>query len=175
MFYKINNKDSKIYKDLIDLNNKEKEIEVFNKNLINEITDGLDYDSFKGYNRQVNFGRVLRVEAFRFTETDKVDTNKWKPLKDNNQYYIPNKRTKIGKEIANKLSQQRQSSVFHLFDILGVDSPCQFKFPQFFVLDNIIILYLDDRFDMIQNQDVIEITRTEFEQHIDDYNKNLKS
>ena len=174
MFYKITNNESKTYKDLVELNNKEKEIENFNKNLIEEITDGLEWDSFKGYNRQVNLGRVLHVEAFHFTEPDKVDTNKWRTLKENNEYYVPNKRTKDGKELAAKLKQQKQSSVYELFDILNLNIPNQFRFPQFFVLDDIIVLYLDERFD-IHNPDVVEITKTEFEQHINDYNQKTRT
>lgn len=174
MFYKIVNSESKTYQDLIELNNKEKEIEDFNKKLIDEITDGLEWDSFKGYNRQVNLGRVLHVIAFHFTEPDKVDMKKWKPLKENNEYYVPNKRTKVGKELATKLEQQKQSSVYKLFDILNLGIPNQFKFPQFFVLDDIIVLYIDERFE-IHNSDMVEITKTEFEQHIHDYNQKHKS
>ena len=170
MFYKIIDGKSKTYQKLVELNDNEKEIENLNKKLIEEITDGLEWDSFKGYDRQINLGRVLRVEAFHFTEPDKVDANKWKPLKENSEYYVPNKRTKVGKELAAKLNQQKQSSVYKVFDILNLDIPNQFRFPQFFVLDDIIVLYLDERFE-IHNPDVVEITKTEFEQHINDYNQ----
>lgn len=162
MYYKIVNKESEVYKKLHEMRTKELKWEEDNKTLINEKV-GLEWDEFFGHGGQQNFGRVTEFVGFVFTEPEKVDPKVWKRSIDDNRVFVPNNRTKAGKEMNQFLSNGLNRHYFSVvFDCLGAEHPTgRFVFPYVEIFeDDIIIIYVDDR-TIITDENVIEITSKE--------------
>lgn len=168
MYYKILNKDSDVYKKFFELRIREKNIEKENKQAIKD-KSGLDFESFLGYSGQQNFGRVTEYTGFKFTEPEKVDLKIWQRHKTHSEIFIPNRKTKLGREMAKFISNGLKGSRFDIpFEILGLEHPSKFTFPFVEIYDDIILLYLDENVEP-NDVNVIEITKTEFQKIRDDY------
>ena len=162
MYYKIINKDCEVYKGLYDMRTEELKISEKNKKAIEEKT-GLTFESFLGKSGQQNFKRVTQYSGFLFNEPEKVDLKIWKKNKDYPDCFEPNRKTKLGREMAEFLSNGLKGSRFDKpFDILGLDANDSFTFPFVEISNNdVIVCYFDDNHEL-KNEDVIEITRAEF-------------
>lgn len=166
MFYKITNKDSKVYQDLVALLDKEASINEYNRSVANEVTKGLDWEKFIGFGTQCNFNRVKYYRGFCFKDPDKVNPKEWREDKEYPGAYRPNKRTKAGKDIQSRLNQQKRSDIFFLEPIFGINlinGVESFKFPQIFLQDDVLAIYLDDKH-IPKDENVIEITSKEFKE-----------
>ena len=163
MYYKVENKDSKIYKQLYELRTKELAIDKENQKLITEKT-GLKWKTFLGHSGQQNFRRTTEYLGFKFTEPAKVDLKTWQIDKEHKDIYVPNRRTKVGREMSqflfNGLGGSRYSKVF---EILKLEQPTRFTFPFVEIKGDVIIIFLGDGQEP-KSKDVIEITKREFEQ-----------
>lgn len=162
MFYKITNKKSKVYKELYDLRMEERQMKIDNEKAIEEKT-GMTFLNFLGHQGQFNFSRVDVYEGFVFNETEKIDANVWVKHKEHDTVYIPNRKTKAGKEMYNFINYELKSSFYQRpLDILGIKSPIgEFKLPFMEVFGDIILLKLDDK-EEPKDKNVIEITSKEF-------------
>ena len=162
MYYKIENKDSKVYKELHELRTRELRIEEENLKAIEKETD-LQFDEFFGSTGQENFRRVSTYVGFKFTEPEKVDRKIWKRHPTQSRFYVPNKRTKLGKEMSAFLSYGISSSRYsHVWDILDLDHLDKFTFPFVEIVGDLILLHLDDKQDP-KDENVIEITKKGFD------------
>jgi hypothetical protein len=165
MYYKITNTESKVYKALHDLRRKEVQMEADNKKAVLEKVQ-LEVESFYGYLGQQNFYRVTHYSGFKFTDPKKVDPKIWIPSKVHDGFFIPNKRTKLGKELEEFLCRGLQTSWYStVFKILRLNSPTKFKFPFVEILDNVIVVFLDDKMEP-KDDNLIEITKREFNELI---------
>ncbi|STD53055.1 hypothetical protein [Empedobacter falsenii] len=161
MFYKIINKDSEVFKKLFDLRTRELAIEEENLQALKDRI-GLEWETFFGYPHQQNARRVSQYEGFAFTEHEKVNPKIWVKDKKHQDIYIPNSRTKLGREMREFLWNGLQSSRYSkVFDILKLGSPRQFAFPVVEITDNAIIIYLGEK-QVPKIDDLIEITSKEF-------------
>lgn len=161
MYYKIVNQESEIYKKMLDLRQYEIQADIDNVNEIKSRT-GLDFNSFLGQHGQQNFNRTTSYMGFKFLNPDMVDRKVWKLHKKHPNIFVPNKRTKVGRDMDNFLSHELKcSSLFSLLEILKLQTIPKFQFPYLEIVDNILIMSLDDRFNF-KNDDVIEITSKEF-------------
>ncbi len=165
MYYKITNKECELYKKFKALREKELSIQENNEKAIEEKT-GMTWKGFYGHHGQQNFHRVTTYSGFEFKETDKIDPKIWKESKDHKGIYEPNRRTKVGREMAEFiLNGVKKGDWFSIvFDILGMKSPHgKFAFPFVEYENDTVILWLEDKFD-IENEFVTEITKREFEE-----------
>lgn len=162
MYYKITNKDSEAYKKLHAFRSNELAIEAENTKKVQEIVK-LKYDSFFGKSGQQHLDRVKTYTGFVFTNPDEVDTKIWRAISEENiTCYIPNIRTKVGKEMKKQLSSLKTSFITKFYDVLDIDISGRFIFPYLeIVAEDTLILFLDDRFEMT-DENFIEITRKEF-------------
>lgn len=162
MYYKVENKKSKVYKALYALREKEIRINKENLKTIKEKT-GLNFETYLGSNSQQSFRRVPQYEGFKFTEPDKVDSKTWKKDQDHKDIFVPNRRTKLGREMEEFLTNGLQSSWYEeVFDILKLEHPRRFRFPYVEIANEIILIYLDEKQEP-GDENVIEITKKEFE------------
>lgn len=162
MYYKIINKDSEVYKKLYELRQKELQFEKDNLKLIEEKT-GLKWGNYMGDAGQQTFSRLPEYIGFEFLEPEKVNSKIWKRHEKHNDIFIPNCRTKLGREISEFLSNGLNKSRYSIvFDILNVSHNGIFTFPFAEVVSDVIIIYLD-KHQIPSNDDVIEITSVEFE------------
>ena len=163
MFYKITNKESELYKKLHELRIKEKEIDKENNAAVKQLV-GDDWDHFSGWLGQQNLFRVTMYSGFAFNHPEKLPPKTWKKHKEYEDIYVPDRRTKNGRAIAEALDDLPRSSVIHVFEILEMELPGRFTFPYVEICDDgTIVLYVDDKFDLEKKfpKEVVEITKKE--------------
>lgn len=162
MYYKIENKESKVYKELHALRTKELKIEEENILAIEEKT-GLKFKNSFGHHGQQNFRRVTSYIGFEFTEPEKVDLKIWKRHKEHEMIFVPNTRTKLGRDMQEFLNNGLKGSRYDkVFKILKLADLTKFTFPFIEILKNdVIVIYLGDKHEP-KNKDIIEITKREF-------------
>jgi len=162
MYYKIENKESGVYKKLYEIRKDELRINDENEQAIKEKIP-YDWNEFLGNNGQQGFIRTRTFHGFVFLNPDEVDLKVWK--KDTNGAFIPNRRTKAGREISSFLNGLPNRGFFRVEDSLGLSRLYgKITLPYLEIgKDSVILLYLDNRH-RPEDPNVIEITRAEFEQ-----------
>lgn len=174
MNYKLINPKSEFYQKMKELRETEKAIEAENKRLLIEKIGG-DWTEFLGSSGQQNYFRVTQYKGFKFNDPEKVCKKTWRPDPRANfsDFFIPNKRTKQGKEIEQFILNGLKKSFFdEPFKLLGMRSPVgSFQFPYVELCADVILIWLGDRIE-INLPDFIEITRAEWKEI---FEKALKS
>lgn len=162
MYYKIENKECKVYQELHALRTEELKIEKENKKTI-DVKTGLKWGNSFGHHGQQNFRRVTSYMGFQFKEPEKVDLKIWKLSKNEKGIYVPNMRTKLGREMQDFLNNGLKSSSYDkVFKILKLDELRKFTFPFVEITKNEnIIIFLGDGHEP-KDKNVIEITKKEF-------------
>lgn len=162
MYYKIENKECEVYKQLFELRTKELQYEKDNKKAIDEKT-GLKWQNSFGHHGQQNFSRVSSYSGFEFKEVEKVDLKIWKEHKDYSGIFIPNTRTKLGREMQDFLQGNMQRSNYNrVFEILKVETGRKFTLPYVEITkDKNIILFLGYEQEP-KDKNIIEITKRDF-------------
>ena len=180
MYYKIENKECKVYKELYALRIEEKDIERKNKEAVKNVC-GCDWDSFLGHSGQQNLWRVTRYIGFAFKHSDRLPEKTWKRHKEYHDIYVPDTRTKNGKQMKKFLNELPHSSIFKVFDILRCQLGVRFAFPFVEIgKGGVIVLYIGDRYHdtLKRNKCFIEITSGEFDkllEEVENENENEKS
>ena len=117
------------------------------------------------------------VVAWKFE--GEVDSKTWQPVKGWAGYYEPNKRTKAGKTMRERISEARgqRFNRMSFFDIFKTSTPRygrEFTVPKGFIFKNVIYMEFDDgNYKDISSRlagHYTEITRGEWEQTADAYN-----
>lgn len=161
MYYKITNKESDVYKQLHELRTKELQIQDDNEKSIEEKT-GLKFKTFLGDSGQQNFRRVRQYQGFKFTTPEKVDLKIWKADNEHKEIFVPNRRSKLGREMAEFLLNGLKGSRYDkVFEILKLEHGHKFNFPYVELFDDTILLYLGNDLEP-SNENIIEITKKEF-------------
>lgn len=161
MYYKIENKDSRVYKELRAMREKELQLEEENKKSIAEKIP-YDWDEYLGHSGQQNFKRVTSYIGFCFKEPEKVDLKVWKRDKQHPDTFVPNMRTKAGRDLEMFLRNGLKGGRYTIpLEILGLVHLGRFVFPYIEIIGNVIILFLDDKHEP-DDENVIEITKREF-------------
>ena len=162
MYYKITDKESKLYKQLHELRSKELKIEKENKAAVKKLV-GDDCDHFSGWLGQQNFFRVTTYSGFAFKHPENLPPKTWKKHKEYPDIYVPDRRTKNGKAIAEALDSLPHSSVISVFEILEMELRGQFNFPYIEICDDeTIVLFVDDKLDLEKKfNEVVEVTKRE--------------
>jgi len=162
MYYKIENKECEVYKKLHELRTYEKQIEKENIEAIIEKV-GLEWEMEFGHTGQQNFRRVSSLMGFGFLEPEKVDLKTWKRHKEHQDIFIPNTRTKSGREMQEFLSNGLKKSRYDkVLKILKLEELRKFTFPFVEIVKNEnIIIFLGDAHEP-KDKNVVEITKREF-------------
>ena len=162
MFYKITDKESELYKKLHELRTNERKIDKENNAAVKQLV-GDDWDHFSGWEGQQNFYRVTMYSGFAFKHPENLPPKTWKKHKEFEDIYVPDRRTKNGRAIAEALDNLTHSSVICVLEILEMQMPGRFTFPYIEICDDeTIVLYVDDKFDLEKKfHEVVEITKKE--------------
>ena len=121
------------------------------------------------------------VVAWKFA--GEVDTKTWQPLKGWAGYYEPNKRTKAGKAMRDKIAeaQGKRFNRLGFFDLFQTTTPrygSEFTVPKGFIYQGVIYMVFDDgNYKDISTKlagQYTEITRQEWEEAGVAYNKSMK-
>lgn len=164
MYYKIENKNCEVYQKLFAMRKQELAWEKENQEAIDKKI-GLKYTEFLGHKGQKTLSRTSKYSGFKFENPEKVDSSIWKESQKYPGFYIPNNRTKKGKEMSRFLCTSLKGHCFDIvFEYLNLENLYgNFLLPYVEISnDNIIVIYLDPRQNP-KDENVIEITKKEFE------------
>lgn len=163
MYYKIVNKDCEVYQKLFNLRQKEHQINEENLKAIKEKI-GLEFDKYFGHNQNGSFIRTKRYIGFVFKEPEKVNLKIWKKYNKDEKTFIPNKQTKLGREMFKFLENLKISTFTEVTDILGINivSP-RFTYPIMEIINDTILLHINDS-NHVEDENIIEITYKEFQE-----------
>lgn len=166
MYYKITNTASEVYQKLHDMRTQERQWEIDNRKAI-EAKTGNTWKRFRGYKGQQTFNRVTDYSGFEFETTDNICPKTWKLDKDLPGIYVPNTRTKAGKEMSKFLNDLPGHWFGIVFEILEIERPMgRFTFPFVEISGEMIILFLDNNLTP-PSEYLVEITKKEFEELFD--------
>lgn len=167
MYYKLIDKESVLYKKLYNLRIKELQIEEDNAERIRQRYPKWN-NCFIGRKGQQNFNRVTTYSGLGFNSEQDVDLTEFKPSKDFNGIYEPNKKTKRGRECYAFFRNLDKSSYFKFIDIIAAatdNDPTyynRFVFPYLEIgSDDNLYCYFDDKMNL--PKEFIEITSIEFD------------
>lgn len=161
MYYKIENKECKVYKELHELRTTELQIQDENEKAIEEKT-GLKFKTFLGDSGQQNWRRVRQYNGFKFTTPNKVDLKIWKTDSEHKEIFVPNRKTKIGREMAEFLLNGLKGSCYDkVWKILKLEPLRKFTFPYVEIVGEVILIFLSDSQEP-KDKNVIEITKRQF-------------
>lgn len=162
MYYKIENKNSQVYRELRKMRKKEINNEKNNLKAVNKKIK-LDYTHSYGVFGQQNHNRCTSFLGFAFGEPDKVCLKTWTKSKDDESIFIPNTKTKEGMEMLFFLGSKLKHSWWETpLKILGINAEKTAIFPYVEICGDKIVLFLDDK-QQPKDPNVIEITQKEFE------------
>lgn len=160
IYYKITDKESDLYKKLYEQRTMELEAHKQNQVTLAKLIP-YKWDIYSGH-RDNSFSRIPRYFGFKFENPEEVDMKVWKRDSNHPEIFIPNKRTKAGKEMQKAISNLKCFSFMNLFDLLGIKNYCgRFAIPTLEIAGDIILVSVDDRHTLTQ-EDVIMITVDEF-------------
>lgn len=154
------NKESDIYKVLHKQRTKELAAKKENNKILKELIP-YKWEQYLGW-KDNSFGRIPAYFGFKFENLEEIDKNIWKQDKNNPAYYVPNKRTKAGKEMAVKLDRLKRFSFYRIWEMLEISNETGSKSVPFLeIAGDILLLFLDDSQNP-KDQNVVEITKREF-------------
>ena len=175
LYYKVENKDSDLYKranEFLVMEDKLREIQ--RKTIESKVPKFSKYKARKGFNR------IVRYIGFVFDDKESIDPKVWKTKEENGvMLSTPNLRTKAGRAMGEFLSSFKRTNVWDVDRLLAIDekSICGTYYPaNLFVFNECLYIIIDSQYrDVFEknNMDVIEITNGEITRVIDDYNKRL--
>lgn len=161
MYYKLENKESKIYKKLFDFRKNELRIEASNETKIKERYPNWNGE-YVGYRGQQQTSRVNTYVGLGFYDSNSINPKEFKKNEEYNGIYMPNKKTQKGKDAAKFLTDLETSSFFKLRNMLGMELMGQYCFPFIEIgIDDVIACYFDDKY--TPSEEFIEITSKEFD------------
>lgn len=173
IYYKVENKDSELFKRANVFLAKEEELrEIQRKTIESKLPKFSKYKCLKGFNR------IGQYTGFVFDDKENIDPKVWKTKEENGEMLsTPNLRTKVGKAMNEFLSSFKRTSVWDVDRVLAIDEKSlygSFYPANLFEFNNRIYIIIDSQFrDVFEknNTDIIEITNGEMTKAIDDYNK----
>lgn len=173
IYYKVENKDSALYKRANEFLTMEEKLREIQRNAIES-----KVPKFSKYKARKGFNRIVRYTGFVFDDKENIDPKVWKTKEENGEMLsTPNLRTKVGREMDKFLGSFKRTSIWDVDRLLAIDekSLCGEFYPaNLFVFNECIFIIIDSQFrDVFEknNTDIIEITNGEMTKAIDDYNK----
>lgn len=160
IYYKITDKESDLYKKLYEQRTMELEAHKQNQVTLAKLIP-YKWDIYSGH-RDNSFSRIQRYFGFKFENPEEVDMKVWKRDPNHPEIFIPNKRTKAGKEIQKAISNLKCFSFMEIMDILDIKDYCgRYVIPTLEIAGDTILVSVDDKHKLTQ-QDAIMITMDEF-------------
>lgn len=173
LYYKVENKDSDLYKRANEFLAMEENLrEAQRKAIESKVPKFSKYKGAKGFNR------IVRYTGFVFDDKENIDPKVWKTKEENGEMLsTPNLRTKVGRAMDDFLRSFKRTNVWDVDKLLAIDGKSaygRFYPANLFEFNDCIYIIIDSRFrDVFEknNADIIEITNGEMAKAIDDYNK----
>ena len=173
IYYKVENKDSELFKRANVFLAKEEELrEIQRKSIESKVPKFSKYKCLKGFNR------IGQYTGFVFDDKENIDPKVWKTKEENGEMLSkPNLRTKVGKAMDKFLRSFKVTNAWDVDRLLAIEGKSvygRFYTANLFEFNECIYIIMDSRYrDVFEknNTDIIEITNGEMTKAIDDYNK----
>ena len=177
IYYKVENKDSDLYKRTNEFLAMEEKLRETQRNAIeSKVPKFSKYKCVKGFNR------IVQYTGFIFDDTESIDPKVWKTKEENGvMHSTPNLRTKAGKAMGEFLKSFKRTTVWDVDRLLAIDVKSiygSFYPANLFVFNECVYIMIDSQFrDVFEknNTDVIEITNGEITKVVEDYNQLCKT
>lgn len=173
LYYKVENKDSALYKRANEFIAMEENLREMQKKTIES-----QLPKFSKYKGEKSFNRIVQYTGFVFDDKESIDPKVWKTKEENGvMLSTPNLRTKAGRAMNEFLSSFKRTNVWDVDRLLAIDEKriCGTYYPaNLFVFNECLYIIIDSQFrDVFEknNTDIIEITNGEITKVIDEYNK----
>ena len=173
IYYKVENKDSALYKKANDFLAMEEKLRETQRNAIES-----KVPKFSKYKGAKGFNRIVRYTGFVFDDKENIDPKVWKTKEENGEMLSkPNLRTKVGKAMDKFLRSFKGTNAWDVDRLLAIDGKSvygRFYTANLFMFNECLYIIIDSQFrDVFEknNTDIIEITNGEMTKVIDDYNK----
>ena len=173
LYYKVENKDSDLYKRANEFLAMEEKLRETQRNAIES-----KVPKFSKYKARKGFNRIVRYVGFVFDDKASIDPKVWKTKEENGvMLSTPNLRTKVGKAMNKFLRSFQRTTVWDVDRLLAIDIETlygSFYQANLFEFNNRIYIIIDSQFrDVFEknNTDIIEITNGEMTKVVEDYNK----
>jgi hypothetical protein len=177
LYYKVENKDSDLYKRANEFLAMEKKLQEIQRNAIKS-----KVPKFSKYKARKGFNRIVRCIGFVFDDKESIDPKVWKTIvEDGEMLSVPNLRTKVGRAMDDFLRSFKRTDIFDLHRLLAIDEKniCgNFYNANLFEFNGRIYIIIDSQFrDVFEknNTNIIEITNGEMTKVINDYNNLCKT
>lgn len=173
IYYKVENKDSVLFKRANVFLAKEEELrEIQRKAIESKVPKFSKYKCLKGFNR------IGQYTGFVFDDKENIDPKVWKTKEEDGEMLSkPNLRTKVGKAMDKFLRSFKVTNAWDVDRLLAIDGKSvygRFYTANLFMFNECLYIIIDSQFrDVFEknNTDIIEITNGEMTKAIDDYNK----
>lgn len=172
-YYKVENKESDLFKRTSEFLAKEDRLQNFQKKSI--IAKVPKFDEYQG---ERGFNRIIRFTGFVFDNPQNVDPKVWKTKKEGGKiFFVPYLRTKAGREMDKFLNSFETTTVWDVDALLKIDNKiiCGEFYPaNLFKYNDCVYILLDTKYREIfekNNSDFIEITYGEIKDAIDCRNR----
>ena len=177
LYYKVENKDSDLFKRANEFLAMEENLREIQRNAIES-----KVPKFSKYQARKGFNRIVRYIGFVFEDKESIDPKVWKTKEEDGEMFsTPNLRTKVGRAMDEFLRSFKRTNVWDVDRLLAIDGKSvygSFYPANLFEFNNRIYIIIDSQFrDVFEknNTDIIEITNGEITKVIDDYNKHCKT
>lgn len=177
LYYKVENKDSDLYKranEFLVMEDKLREIQ--RKAIESKVPKFSKFKWSKGFNR------IVRYIGFVFDDKENIDPKVWKTKEEDGvMLSTPNLRTKVGRAMDEFLRSFKRTNAWDIDRLLAIDEKAlygSFYPANLFEFNDRIYIIIDSQFrDVFEknNTDIIEITNGEMTKAIDDYNKTKRN
>lgn len=177
LYYKIENKDSDLFKRANEFLAMEEKLREIQRNTIES-----QLPKFSKYKGEIGFDRIVRYTGFVFDDKESIDPKVWKTKEENGEMLsTPNLRTKVGRAMNKFLGSFKRTTVWDVNRLLAIDEKPiygSFYIAKLFEFNDRIYIIIDSQLrDVFEknNTDIIEITNGEMTKAIDDYNKTKRN
>lgn len=172
-YYKVENKDSGLFKKASEFLTMEEELRKKQREAI-----VARVPKFKTYQGEKGFNRIVRFKGFVFDDPESIDPKVWSTkMVDGYMLSVPYLRTKAGREMDKFLKSFKRTNAWDVDRLLGIKNKeiCGSFYPaNLFEYNDCIYISLDTQFrDVFEsnNTDLVEITYGEMNKAIDGYNE----
>lgn len=177
LFYKVENKDSNLFKRASEFLAMEEKLREIQKKTIES-----QLPKFSMYIAKRGFNRIVQYTGFVFDDKESIDPKVWETKEEYGEMLsTPNLRTKVGRAMNEFLRSFKRTNIWDVDRLLAIDekSLCgEFYSAELFVFNECLYIIIDSQSrDVFEknNTDIIEITNGEITKVIDDYNKHRKT
>lgn len=141
MFFKITKQNADLYNKLNDILIEAEEKKIEDEKLLSEAIPYKRGEIYYGSRAWQGFSINIQYKGLSFEDGQDIDPKVWI---NKGQYYIPNSRTKKGKEMRNILYKTGDTLVFKILDLILPEIIGRFTIPRVYHGNECLVVYVGE-------------------------------